>query len=74
MIVYSKDGTFRELRGRMGHFVFRTRNGQISMTYAPTDSRADPETFSSRFREITKSLNLEIVPTKCKSQCAKKTK
>ena len=66
MIVKSKDGTFRELRGRIGHFVFRTRNGQISMTYAPTDSRPDPDAFSVRFREITKLLNLDIVTTKSK--------
>lgn len=64
MIVKSKDGTFRELRGRIGHFVFRTRNGQISITYAPTDFRSDPDAFSVRFREITKLLNLEIVATK----------
>ena len=66
MIVKSKDGTFCELRGRIGHFVFRTRNGQISMTYAPTDSRSNIETFSVRFREITKLLNLDIVTTKRK--------
>lgn len=74
MIVKSKDGTFRELKGRIGHFVFRTRNGQISITYAPTDFRSDPDAFSVRFREITKLLNLEIVTTKCKSSCDKKTK
>ena len=50
---------------------FRVRRQQIQTLsyadyyarYAPIDSRADPETFSSRFREITKSLNLEIAPT-----------
>ena len=60
----STDGNLRALRGRLGNFVFRTRNGKIFAFYSPRDDRPNPDPISVQFREITTKLNLEIVNRK----------
>jgi len=64
MQVKSKDGTIRELRGRIGNFIFRTRNGKIFAFYKPVNNRPNPDPMPVQLREIMIYLNLEIVATK----------
>jgi hypothetical protein len=59
--VISPDHTFKSIRGRIGNFIFRTRNGKIFAFYSPRDDRPNPDPISVQFREITSSLNLQIV-------------
>ena len=70
--VISPDHTFQSIRGRIGDFVFKTyKNGKIFAYYMPRrgkrakpdpdQSRSNPDAISVRFREITDSLNLQIV-------------
>ena len=62
MQVRSKDGTITKISGRIDEFVFRTYpNGKIFAFYKPRHSRLNPEGISSRFREITDALRLEII-------------
>ena len=61
MQLRSKDGTITALSGRIGNFIFRTRNGKIFAFYKPKQGRSIPDPISVQLREITKSLNLEIV-------------
>jgi len=62
MQVRSIDGQFTRLSGRIGDFIFRTfKSGKICATYAPRQSRLDPESIPIHFREQMKDLNLEIV-------------
>ena len=51
----------RALRGRLGDFIFRTRNGKIFAFYKPKQGRFIPDPISVQLREITTKLNLEIV-------------
>ena len=57
----SKDGNLRALRGRLGNFIFRTRNGKIFAFYKPVQGRCNPDAIPIHLREITTKLNLEIV-------------
>jgi len=57
----SLDGNLRALRGRLGDFIFRTRNGKIFAFYKPVHPRSIPDPLSVHLREITTKLNLEIV-------------
>ena len=66
--VRSIDGTFRALRGRIGDFIFRTRDDKIFVFYKPTKGRPVPDPFPVHFREIAKVLNLELVPKSSKSK------
>lgn len=68
MQVRSIDGTFRALRGRIGDFIFRTRNDKIFVFYKPTQGRPVPDPFPTHFREIARILHLEIVPKTSKSK------
>ena len=70
MLLKSKDGSIRELRGRIGNFIFRTRNGQISVFYKPKRGRSIAVPMPVQLREITTYLNLEIIskPSKAKQQ------
>ncbi len=61
MQVKSKDGTITAIRGRIGNFIFRTRNNKISVFYMPKKGRPNLDPISDQLREITTSLNLEIV-------------
>ena len=61
MKVKSKDGNILELRGRIGNFIFRTRNGQISVFYKPVRGRSISVPMPVQLREIMTYLNLEIV-------------
>lgn len=61
MQVKSKDGTITAIRGRIGNFIFRTRNGKISVFYMPKKNRTISGSISDQLREITNSLNLEII-------------
>ena len=60
----STDGNLRALRGRLGDFIFRTRNGKIFAFYKPKQGRFIPDPISVQLREITTKLNLEIVNRK----------
>ena len=60
----SVDGNLRALRGRLGDFIFRTRNGNIFAFYKPKQGRFIPDPISVQLREITTKLNLEIVNRK----------
>ncbi len=66
--VRSIDGTFRALRGRVGDFIFRTRDNKIFVFYKPTKGRPISDPFPVHFREIAKVLNLEIVSKTSKSE------
>ena len=69
MIVKSKNGTFRAIKGRIGDFIFRTyKDGRISMYFAPAKHRTNPEPSSDQLREILKLLNLEPVTKQPKSK------
>ena len=57
----SLDGNLQALRGRMGDFIFRTRNGKIFAFYKPDQPRSNPDAIPIHLREIATSLNLEIV-------------
>ena len=61
MQVKSKDGTFRELRGRIGNFIFRTRNGKIFAFYKPVDGRSNPDPIPVQLREIAKFFHFIII-------------
>lgn len=61
MLLKSKDGVITALSGRIGNFIFRTRNGQISAFYKPRQNRTNIGPISVQLREITDPLNLEIV-------------
>ena len=60
----STDGNLHALRGRLGDFIFRTRNGKIFAFYKPKQGRFIPDPISVQLREITTKLNLEIVNRK----------
>jgi len=60
----SKDGNLIALRGRLGDFIFRTRNGKIFAFYKPVQGRCNPDVIPVHLREITTKLNLEIVNRK----------
>ncbi len=57
----STDGNLIALRGRLGDFIFRTRNGKIFAFYKPVQGRCNPDAIPVHLREITTKLNLEIV-------------
>ena len=57
----SVDGNLRALRGHIGDFIFRTRNGKIFAFYKPTRDRLNPDAIPIHLREIATKLNLEIV-------------
>jgi len=57
----SVDCSLLALRGRLGDFIFRTRNGKIFAFYKPIHSRLNPDAIPSHLREIATKLNLEIV-------------
>ena len=61
----SIDGTITALSGRIGNFIFRTRNGKIHAYYSPKPSSGHSRTntvpISNQLREITDALNLQIV-------------
>ncbi len=57
----STDGNLRALRGKLGDFIFRTRNGKIFAFYKPTQSRLNPDAIPVHLREIATLYNLEIV-------------
>ena len=61
MLLKSKDGVIRALSGRIGNFIFRTRNGKISAFYKPKKNRSIAVPISVQLREITDPLNLIIV-------------
>lgn len=61
MQVKSKNGTITALSGRIGNFIFRTRNNKIFVFYKPKETRSIPGPISDQLREITTQLNLEIV-------------
>ena len=65
MQLKSIDGTITALSGRIGNFIFRTRNGKIHAFYKPkassTQSRINTESISDQLREITNALNLQII-------------
>ena len=61
MLLKSRDGVIRSLSGRIGNFIFRTRNGQISAYYKPRPNRTNVGPISVQLREITEPLNLVIV-------------
>ena len=60
----SVDGNLRALRGRLGNFIFRTRNGKIFAFYKPVQGRCNPDAIPFHLRQITTKLNLEIVNRK----------
>ena len=70
MLLKSKDGVIRALSGRIGNFIFRTRNGKISAFYKPKKNRSIAVPMPVQLREITTYLNLEIIskPSKAKQQ------
>ena len=61
MLLKSKDGVIRALSGRIGNFIFRTRNGKISAFYKPKKNRSIAVPISVQLREITEPLNLIII-------------
>ena len=68
MQVKSKNGSIRELRGRIGNFIFRTRNNKIFVFYKPTQSRSNTDPMPVQLREIMNYLNLDFVNPKPKKR------
>ena len=68
MLLKSKDGVIRALSGRIGNFIFRTRNGKISAFYKPKKNRSIAVPISVQLREITDPLNLIIIDESSKSK------
>lgn len=63
MQLKSIDGSITALSGRIGNFIFRTRNGKIFAFYKPKSGHCPSivEPMSVQLRNITQALNLKIV-------------